>query len=199
MLLKLSVQLVGVTCMTIWKRRIIWKILILILFLLGIPEWDLHSIAKFEEFLWIPFFFFYRMQNSKKLLTTINNSFGTLAFCKRWLDRLGATKYQMALTDLCSKGKWFSLHEISTIQNFHMYFFAGIIEAYPPLCDVKGSYTAQFEHTIVLRPTCKEIISRGDDYWKVCLRIYRSYCLLVEWCFYLSSPNFLWRCMFVST
>lgn len=23
---------------------------------------------------------------------------------------------------------------------------AGIVEAYPPLCDKKGSYTAQFEH-----------------------------------------------------
>jgi len=22
----------------------------------------------------------------------------------------------------------------------------GIVEAYPPLCDVKGSYTAQYEH-----------------------------------------------------
>lgn len=84
-----------------------------------------------------------RLPNSKKLLTLINSNFGTLAFCKRWLDRLGATKYQMALKDLCEKG---------------------IIEAYPPLCDIKGSYTAQFEHTIVLRPTCKEVISRGDDY-----------------------------------
>jgi methionine aminopeptidase len=36
--------------------------------------------------------------------------------------------------------------------------------SYPPLCDIKGSYTAQFEHSIVLRPTCKEVISRGDDY-----------------------------------
>jgi methionyl aminopeptidase len=23
---------------------------------------------------------------------------------------------------------------------------AGIVEAYPPLCDIKGSYTAQSEH-----------------------------------------------------
>lgn len=23
---------------------------------------------------------------------------------------------------------------------------SGIVEAYPPLCDIKGSYTAQFEH-----------------------------------------------------
>ncbi len=51
-----------------------------------------------------------------------------------------------------------------TISESIFWIFADIIEAYPPLCDVKGSYTAQFEHTIVLRPTCKEVISRGDDY-----------------------------------
>ncbi|KAG7212583.1 hypothetical protein KM043_012880 [Ampulex compressa] len=84
-----------------------------------------------------------RLQSSKSLLNTINKHFGTLAFCKRWLDRVGCTKYQMALKDLCAKGA---------------------VEAYPPLVDVKGCYTAQFEHTLVLRPTCKEVISRGDDY-----------------------------------
>lgn len=41
---------------------------------------------------------------------------------------------------------------------------SGIIDAYPPLCDTKGCYTAQYEHTLVLRPTCKEVISRGPDY-----------------------------------
>jgi methionyl aminopeptidase len=41
---------------------------------------------------------------------------------------------------------------------------AGIVHPYPPLCDVKGSYVAQYEHTFLLRPTCKEILSRGDDY-----------------------------------
>lgn len=84
-----------------------------------------------------------RLQSSKSLLNTINKNFSTLAFCKRWLDRAGCTKYQMALKDLCDKGA---------------------VEAYPPLVDVKGCYTAQFEHTLVLRPTCKEVISRGDDY-----------------------------------
>jgi methionyl aminopeptidase len=39
-----------------------------------------------------------------------------------------------------------------------------VLQPYPPLCDVKGSYVSQFEHTILLRPTCKEVISRGDDY-----------------------------------
>lgn len=113
-----------------------------------------------------------RLQSSKSLLNTINKHFGekenifepfknkvemngiifvfhfmnfsgTLAFCKRWLDRVGCTKYQMALKDLCEKRA---------------------VEAYPPLVDVKGCYTAQFEHTLVLRPTCKEVISRGEDY-----------------------------------
>lgn len=28
---------------------------------------------------------------------------------------------------------------------------SGIVEAYPPLCDKKGSYTAQFEH---VSPQC---------------------------------------------
>lgn len=85
----------------------------------------------------------FRSQSSKSLLSLINKNFGTLAFCKRWLDRAGATKYQIALKDLCDKG---------------------IVAAYPPLCDIKGCYTAQFEHTIMLRPTCKEVVSRGDDY-----------------------------------
>ncbi|GAB0091296.1 Methionine aminopeptidase 2 [Sergentomyia squamirostris] len=84
-----------------------------------------------------------RLQSSKVLLNIINKNFSTLAFCKRWLDRAGATKYQMALKDLCDKN---------------------VVEPYPPLCDVKGCYTAQYEHTIMLRPSCKEIVSRGDDY-----------------------------------
>jgi len=98
-----------------------------------------------------------RLPRSKKLLAHINKTFGTLAFCRRWLERPdggsatvngsnGAGKqerYMGALKNLCD---------------------VGIIQAYPPLVDVKGTYTAQYEHTIMLRPTCKEIVSRGDDY-----------------------------------
>jgi methionyl aminopeptidase len=40
----------------------------------------------------------------------------------------------------------------------------GIINPYPPLCDKEGSYVAQWEHTLLLRPTVKEVLSRGDDY-----------------------------------
>uniref|UniRef100_H3A049 Methionine aminopeptidase 2 n=1 Tax=Latimeria chalumnae TaxID=7897 RepID=H3A049_LATCH len=84
-----------------------------------------------------------RLPRAKHLLNVINENFGTLAFCRRWLDRLGESKYLMALKNLCD---------------------LGIVDPYPPLCDIKGSYTAQFEHTILMRPTCKEVVSRGDDY-----------------------------------
>ncbi|CAL8261338.1 unnamed protein product [Merluccius merluccius] len=84
-----------------------------------------------------------RLPRAKHLLNVINENFGTLAFCRRWLDRHGESKYLMALKNLCD---------------------LGIIDPYPPLCDSKGSYTAQYEHTILLRPTAKEVVSRGDDY-----------------------------------
>jgi methionyl aminopeptidase len=79
----------------------------------------------------------------RHLLSFISDHFGTLPFCRRYLDRLGESKHVLALRHLVE---------------------AGIVQDYPPLCDVMGSYVAQFEHTLVLRPTCKEILSRGDDY-----------------------------------
>ncbi|ORX62622.1 peptidase M24A, methionine aminopeptidase [Hesseltinella vesiculosa] len=84
-----------------------------------------------------------RLNTAKSLLNTINQNFGTLPFCRRYLDRLGETRYLMGLRHLVDQG---------------------VVTAYPPLVDTKGSYTAQFEHTILLRPTCKEIVSKGDDY-----------------------------------
>ncbi|CAG8957439.1 hypothetical protein HYFRA_00011420 [Hymenoscyphus fraxineus] len=84
-----------------------------------------------------------RIASASKLLNVINKNFGTLPFCRRYLDRLGQEKYLLGLNNLVS---------------------SGIVEAYPPLVDKKGSYTAQFEHTILLRPNVKEVISRGDDY-----------------------------------
>jgi methionyl aminopeptidase len=84
-----------------------------------------------------------RLSSAKSVLNTITRNFGTLPFCRRYLDRLGQEKYLLGLNNLVS---------------------SGIVEAYPPLCDIKGSYTAQFEHTFLLRPTVKEVISRGEDY-----------------------------------
>ena len=97
-----------------------------------------------------------RLPRAKQLLGHINKTFGTLAFCRRWLERPdgGSTavngpsggqqeRYLGALKSLCD---------------------AGLVNAYPPLVDTRGSYTAQYEHTVLLRPTCKEVLSRGDDY-----------------------------------
>ncbi|VDD80814.1 unnamed protein product [Mesocestoides corti] len=80
---------------------------------------------------------------ARQLLSTIDKHFGTLAFCRRWLDRLGETKYLMGLKNLVDNG---------------------LVKAYPPLVDMRNSYTAQWEHTVLLRPTCKEVVTRGDDY-----------------------------------
>lgn len=84
-----------------------------------------------------------RTKSAKELLSLVDRNFSTLAFCRRWVDDLGLKSYLLGLKELV---EW------------------DVITPYPPLVDVKGSYTAQFEHTILLRPTCKEIISRGDDY-----------------------------------
>ncbi|KAI1466180.1 peptidase [Daldinia caldariorum] len=84
-----------------------------------------------------------RLSSAKSLLNVIKKNFGTIPFARRYLDRLGQEKYLLGLNNLVQ---------------------SGIVEDYPPLLDKKGSYTAQFEHTILLRPTVKEVISRGDDY-----------------------------------
>lgn len=84
-----------------------------------------------------------RLNSAKTLLKSITKNFGTLPFCRRYLDRAGESKYLLALNNLVQQG---------------------IVHDYPPLCDQKGSMTAQFEHTILLRPTVKEVVSRGDDY-----------------------------------
>ncbi|KAK2761783.1 Methionine aminopeptidase 2 [Arachnomyces sp. PD_36] len=83
------------------------------------------------------------LSSARSLLKTINQNFGTLVFCRRYLDRLGLEKYLLGMNSLVSHG---------------------IVDTYAPLVDIKGSYTAQFEHTIFLGPNGKEVISRGDDY-----------------------------------
>ncbi|GAA6037285.1 hypothetical protein JCM8097_008663 [Rhodosporidiobolus ruineniae] len=86
-----------------------------------------------------------RNDSAKKLLSTIDKQFGTLPWCRRYLDRLGEKNYLLGLRELVD---------------------VGIVQDYPPLADVAGPgcQTAQFEHTILLRPTCKEVVTRGDDY-----------------------------------
>lgn len=81
--------------------------------------------------------------SSKSMLNLINKNFGTLAWARRWVDDLGEKNYLMGLRELVN---------------------AGIVNEYPPLCDVTGSFVAQYEHTLVLKPSAKEVLSIGDDY-----------------------------------
>ncbi|KAF2243457.1 methionine aminopeptidase 2-like protein [Trematosphaeria pertusa] len=81
--------------------------------------------------------------SAKSLLKTIDENFGTLVFSRRYLERLGVKHYHLGMKSLVLNG---------------------IVESYAPLVDIPGSYVAQFEHTVLLRPNCKEVISRGDDY-----------------------------------
>lgn len=80
---------------------------------------------------------------ARELLKNIKTNFGTLPWCRRYLERAGEDKYLLALNQLVR---------------------AGIVEDYLPLVDTSGSYTAQFEHTILLHPHKKEVVSKGDDY-----------------------------------
>ncbi|ROT36114.1 peptidase M24A, methionine aminopeptidase [Sodiomyces alkalinus F11] len=83
------------------------------------------------------------LASAKRLHKTIRENFGTLVFCRRYLDRLGMERYLAGMNCLISNG---------------------IVEPYEPLADIPGSYSAQFEHTLLLRETHKEVLSRGDDY-----------------------------------
>ncbi|KAG1152964.1 hypothetical protein G6F37_000494 [Rhizopus arrhizus] len=104
-----------------------------------VEDGECSHYAKSTESGFVPL----RLARAKTLLNSITKNFGTLPFCRRYLDRIGEEKYLMGLRNLVD---------------------AGVVTAYPPLVDTKGSYTAQLEHTILLRPTCKEIVSKGDDY-----------------------------------
>ncbi len=84
-----------------------------------------------------------RNPKAKALLAHIDQNYSTLAFCRRWIEDAGFEKHLIPLKALVD---------------------SGIVNAYPPLSDIQGSYVAQYEHTILLRPTCKEVLTRGDDY-----------------------------------
>ena len=80
---------------------------------------------------------------AKRLLKLVNENFGTLAWCRRWVEDMGETNYLVGLRELVNNG---------------------IVNDYPPLVDVPGSYVAQYEHSFFLKPSGKEILSKGEDY-----------------------------------
>jgi methionyl aminopeptidase len=82
-------------------------------------------------------------EKAKALFSHINKTYSTLAFCRKWLEQDGFPSHSLALKYLVDNG---------------------LVTSCPPLSDAVGCYVAQFEHTVLLRPTCKEVLSRGDDY-----------------------------------
>nr|PUA85998.1 putative methionine aminopeptidase 2 [Toxoplasma gondii TgCATBr9] len=84
-----------------------------------------------------------RLKSAKDLLKVIDDNFGTLAFCRRWLEDLGCTHHLLALKQLVEKQ---------------------IVCPYPPLSDVRGSFTSQMEHTVFIGKNSVEVVSRGDDF-----------------------------------
>ncbi|EIW86952.1 peptidase M24A methionine aminopeptidase [Coniophora puteana RWD-64-598 SS2] len=104
-----------------------------------IESGEVSHYAKMDDAPHVPL----RLTSAKSLLNTITQKFNTLAFCRRYLEHEGESKYLLGLNHLVQQG---------------------IVQEYPPLVDQRGSMTAQFEHTILLRPTAKEVVSRGDDY-----------------------------------
>lgn len=83
-----------------------------------------------------------RNPKARALLNEITNRFGTLAFCRRWIED-AFPRHIVPLRALVD---------------------VGMVTAYPPLNDINGCYVAQYEHTIFLHPSRKEVISRGQDY-----------------------------------
>merc|ERR1712203_399766 len=96
--------------------------------------------------------------NAKDLLQMIDQRFGTLAFCPRWIvQEASRTKSSLPKRLGSSDSRWWSrpLDELCNM---------GVVNKYPPLADLQGSYTAQYEHTILVGSRGKEVLTRGSDY-----------------------------------
>ncbi|KAM0676905.1 Methionine aminopeptidase 2 [Binucleata daphniae] len=86
-----------------------------------------------------------RNENSKLVLNTVKKKLKTLPFCARYIDKMVTLK----------NGSLPAVRTLSLLKHF---------DPYPPLYDNTGSYSAQFEHTIYLSETEKEVLTRGEDY-----------------------------------
>lgn len=91
-----------------------------------------------------------RLTSAKSLLKTINKEFGTLPFCRRYLDRVGETKYLLAVCGPPSSNRRRLTPPMHTPQLNNL-VGQGIIQDYPPLCEAKGVMTAQFVRAFVHR------------------------------------------------
>merc|ERR1712085_5385 len=94
-------------------------------------------------------------KDALSMLELIDRRFSTLAFCPRWVVQ-EATRIKSPLVKGGNARWWQSpLDELCNV---------GVVNRYPPLSDLRGSYTAQFEHTLLLGENGKEVLTRGSDY-----------------------------------
>jgi methionyl aminopeptidase len=76
------------------------------------------------------------------LVDCLRSNFRTMAFCQRFLERAGQANYATVLAQLVK---------------------AKIVDPYPPLADVKGSWVSQHEHTFGIFETGVEVFSRTTE------------------------------------
>ncbi|GMM39195.1 hypothetical protein FOG51_03600 [Hanseniaspora uvarum] len=86
-----------------------------------------------------------------RLLKAIWDHFGSLPWCKRYLDKVILSESKLKLS-------------LEYYDDLDYLVMSGVVQEYLPLVDIPGSMTAQAEHTILLHPHKKEIVSFGDDY-----------------------------------
>lgn len=84
-----------------------------------------------------------KLEGSKKLYQAIKHHFHTLPFCPRYIEAYMKTTSPAYLKNLVN---------------------LDLVEEYPPLVDRKGSFVSQFEHTLYIGESSKEVLTAGDDY-----------------------------------
>jgi methionyl aminopeptidase len=100
-----------------------------------------HYSLNYDRQYYSPKFTF---KNSHILLNKIKSEYNTLAFNKRWIKEWNT---QPSLTGY--------INELVK---------TGIVNAYPPIVDIKNSKISQLEHTIYIDAKSIKIISNSDDY-----------------------------------
>lgn len=83
------------------------------------------------------------LATARSLYKTITENFGSLVFCRRYLERLGVERYLAGVSIHCTG--WQTEYGAHGYQMNHL-VSKGIVDVYPPLMDVERSYSAQFEH-----------------------------------------------------
>jgi methionyl aminopeptidase len=87
------------------------------------------------------------LASAGKLYKTIRENFGSLVFCRRYLEHIDQERYLAGVSvprfifDCPFFGPLvLTLFELNCLVN------NGVLDSYAPLVDIKGSYSAQFEH-----------------------------------------------------